>query len=596
MIAANVPQEVDEAFESWCAAFNVAYARNDNDALASLFAADSYWRDVLTLDERIQTAKGPDALRSMLAKRSRGDATLRIWPDGEALPQDLPGIGPVIGKFIGFETETLVGEGFLRLNAGDLGHAFALLTVTRELKAHPPRSLKNRDTRAYRTGVESLTNWLDKRRQSLAYEDHDPQVLVIGGGHGGLTVAARLKHLDVDVLVVDKNERVGDVWRNRYHSLTLHNHIGLNHLPYMPFPDSWPVYLSKDKLAGWLEYYAEAMEINVWTSTTFLGGEYDEGEGRWTVRIRQSDGTIRTMRPSHVVMAIGVSGIPNIPSFPGQEQFKGKILHSSSYGSHVDVADKSVIVVGAGTSAHDVAQDVHLRGGKPTLVQRTSVTIASIEASTNAAGPITSLEGAYPAEKIDLVIAGPFDVTRRMHAKLSKIMAEQDAELLQGLRDVGFLLDNGVDDTGWYMKLVRTLSGYYLNVGASNLIIEGAIGLKAGVGLSRFGEDSVEFTDGSHLPADVVVLGTGYRPLQDAVATLFSPEVAEKVGPIWGLGEDGEQMGMWGRTGQPGFFVGGSTFTMSRFYSNVTALLIKSDLLRAEAAAAELVGADQTVQ
>ncbi|MCP3730300.1 NAD(P)/FAD-dependent oxidoreductase [Sphingomonas sp. MG17] len=581
MTVAQLPEGTDAAFERWCSTFNAAVAANDSEGLASLFAADSYWRDILTLDERIQTAKGPNAIRSMFENRSRGDKLLRIRTDGDALPQELPNIGPMIGKFVRFETETLVGEGFLRLHAADLDRAFALLTVTRELKAHPPLSLTNRDTRAYRTGTESLTNWLDKRNQSLAYEDRDPDVLVIGGGHGGLTVAARLKHLDVDVLVVDQNERVGDVWRKRYHSLTLHNHIGLNHLPYMPFPDSWPVFLPKDKLAGFLEYYAEAMELNVWTSTTFLSGDYDESAGRWTVRVRRGDGTIRTMHPSHVVMAIGVSGIPSIPTFPGQHDFKGQIIHSSAYGSQVDVKGKAVVVVGAGTSAHDVAQDVHLRGGKATMVQRTSVTVASIEAGTNAAGPITSLEGRFPAEQLDLIIAGPFDVTRRIHAKMSKVMAEQDAELLQGLRDVGFLLDNGEDDTGWYMKLVRTLSGYYLNVGASNLIIDGEIGLKTGVGVARLGADFVEFTDGTQLQADVIVLGTGYRPLKDAVATLFSPEVAEKVGPIWGLGADGEQQGIWGRTGQPGFFVGGSTFTMSRFYSNVTALLIKSDLLRA---------------
>jgi putative flavoprotein involved in K+ transport len=161
-------------------------------------------------------------------------------------------------------------------------------------------------------------------------------------------------------------------------------------------------------------------------------------------------------------------------------------------------------------------------------------------------------------------------------------MAEGDSELLRKLAGIGFLLDNGVDDTGFFMKLVRSLSGYYLNVGASDLIIEGKIGLRAGVGLKGLSEDKAELSDGTQVHADLVVLGTGYRPLQEAVSMMFGPQVADRVGPIWGPGADGEMQGMWGRTGQPGFFVAGGTFTMSRFYSRVTALLIKKDLVEAK--------------
>ena len=65
-------------------------------------------------------------------------------------------------------------------------------------------------------------------------------------GQAGLTVAARLTVLGVDTLLVDRFERVGDNWRNRYHSLTLHNEVWVNDLPYMPFPPNWPVYVPKD--------------------------------------------------------------------------------------------------------------------------------------------------------------------------------------------------------------------------------------------------------------------------------------------------------------------------------------------------------------
>ncbi len=573
------PKKAPDMFDMWCASFNAAMAADDGPALGSLFAEDSYWRDMLTLDERIQTAHGPAAITAMFAGRAKSATSLRISTVGEARTEKIPSIGEVVGRFIRYETDSAFGHGYLRLNPNSR-HAFTLVTALRELKGFPEKSLAHRDGESHRSGPDAVKNWLDKRVEAQRYEDRDPQVLIIGAGHAGLTMAARLQHLGVDALVIDRSERVGDNWRSRYHSLTLHNEICCNHLPYMPFPESWPLFLPKDKLAGWLEYYAEAMELNVWNSTAFLSGDYDETSGRWTARIQMRDGTVRTMHPSHIIMAIGVSGIPNIPAFPGQNDFRGEILHSSAFSSKVDVVGKAVVVVGAGTSAHDIAQDVYLRGGKPVLIQRSPITVVSLEQARLAVGAFRRFEGVQPIEDTDLMVAGPFDLVRRMHGPLSKAMAEGDAELLGKLKGVGFLLDNGPDDTGFFMKLIRSLSGYYINVGASDLIIEGKIGLKAGVGVERLHEYTAELSDGTQLEADLLVLGTGYRPLQDAVRSMFGPEVAERVGPIWGLGADNEMRGMWSRTGQPGFFVAGGTFTMSRFYSRLTALLIKSDLIK----------------
>ena len=122
---------------------------------------------------------------------------------------------------------------------------------------------------------------------------------MVGGGHAGLSIAARLTQRDVDTLIVDRGERVGDNWRKRYHALTLHNQVHVNHLPYMPFPPNWPVYIPKDKLANWFEAYAEAMELNYWTSTEFEGGTYDQSARRWTVTLNRS-GEKRVMQPRHV--------------------------------------------------------------------------------------------------------------------------------------------------------------------------------------------------------------------------------------------------------------------------------------------------------
>ena len=98
--------------------------------------------------------------------------------------------------------------------------------------------------------------------------------------------------------MVDREPRVGDSWRRRYHALTLHNETRVNHLPYMPFPRSWPVFIPKDMLGNWFEIYAEAMELNVWTETELSGGTWDEAAGCWDVLLqaRGRDGTPNAAR------------------------------------------------------------------------------------------------------------------------------------------------------------------------------------------------------------------------------------------------------------------------------------------------------------
>ena len=234
----------------------------------------------------------------------------------------------------------------------------------------------------------------------------------------------------------------------------------------------------------------------------------------------------------------------------------------------------------SGTSGHDIAQDMHLRGADVTMLQRSPITVVSLEpSSVRAYEMYRKNEGIRPLADTDFIISAvPYDLLRRLHGPLSRQMAEEDKELLDGLRKVGFLLDNGEDDTGYFLKLLRYQAGYYLNVGASDLIIEGKIKLKAGVGIERLTKRQAIFSDGSSLDVDVLVLATGYQPLQEAVRAMFGDDVADRVGPIWGIGADGELQNMYARTAQEGFYVAGGGFPAARVYSQYTALLIKADL------------------
>jgi len=478
-----------------------------------------------------------------------------------------------------FETAEGRGSGVLRLipDAGDADalKAWTLLTALDDIKGFEERVGKSRPTGESYSRDFRGPNWLDLRRSAAGYVDRDPVVLVVGGGQAGLSIAARLTQLQVDTLIVDREQRIGDNWRNRYHALTLHNQVQVNHLPYMPFPPNWPTYIPKDKLAGWFEAYVESMELNYWTGTEFEGGTYDEREGRWCVVLRRADGTRREMRPRHVVMATGVSGIPSLPDLPALRNFGGRIMHSSQYDDGEAWRGKSVLVIGTGNSGHDIAQDLYSSGAKVTLVQRSSTLIVNIEPSAQLAYALYD-EGP-PLEDCDLITASiPLALARKTHVLLTERGRNLDRELLDGLERVGFKLDFGEDGTGWQFKYLTRGGGYYFNVGCSELIVEGRIGLVQFSDIDGFVAEGARLRTGDTLAADLIVLATGYKGQEHLVRRLFGDDVAERVGPIWGFGDGQELRNMFARTAQPGLWFIAGSLAQCRIYSRYLGLQIKA--------------------
>ena len=576
--------ELRQVAVAWLAMLEAALTRKDHRRIAAMMHGDGYWRDLLTFGWEFKTLHGVGAIGDWLQQTAVAYPAHGFHLERDPMIGSLLEHNPTLEFFFRFETDLARGRGYARLvpdpTAPDGVKALTVLTAMHELKRFPQASAGNRRRDDLRMVSRRPDNWLDHRNAARQFTDRDPQVVIIGGGQSGLMMAARLGQLNVGTLVVEKTDRVGDVWRNRYHSLCLHNEICMNHFAYMPFPDTWPVFIPKDKLADWLEFYTAAMELNVWTKTTLLSGAYDDAARRWTVRLQLADGSTRTMRPSHVVLAAGVSGLPNIPKLPGMDEFGGPIVHSSGNIDGLDAKGKSVLVVGAGTSGHDIAQQLHWRGADVTMLQRSSVTVVSLEPSSVRPYELyRKNDGVLPIDDTDLIAASvPYPLLARLHKPLSKQMAEDDKDLLDGLRKVGFLLDNGEDDTGYFLKLLRYQAGYYLNIGASDLIVEGAIKLRSGVDIARLKQRQVTLSDGSSLDADIIVLATGYKPLQEAVRQMFGDQVADRVGPIWGIGSDGELCSMYAQTAQDGFYVSGGGLPGARTYSHYTALLIKATL------------------
>jgi cation diffusion facilitator CzcD-associated flavoprotein CzcO len=578
MLAETEP--IATAADRWLARFEQALAQ-PGDLLEGLFHRDSYWRDVLALTWRISTMRGSDTICAELrahAGRVRPSA-FRIDPERTA-PRRVTRAGTdAIEAIFGFATGEGRGIGVLRLTPdagdGDRLKAWTLLTALDELKGFEERVGRLRPRGESHARDFRGPNWLDRRRSAAAYVDRDPAVLVVGGGQAGLSTAARLAQLQVDTLIVDREPRIGDNWRKRYHALTLHNQVQVNHLPYMPFPPSWPSYIPKDKIAAWFEAYVEGMELNYWTGTELVRGRYDEKEGRWSALLRQADGAEREMRPRHVVMATGVSGIPHLPEIPTLRNFAGKIVHSSQYDDGEAWQGKDAIVIGTGNSGHDIAQDLHSGGANVTLVQRSPTLIVNIEPSAQL--PYALYDEGPPLEDCDLITTSmPFSLMRRSHVRFTEQAKSLDRDLLDRLEDVGFRLDFGEDGTGWQFKYLTRGGGYYFNVGCSDLIVEGKIRLAQFCDIAEFVTDGARLHGGETIAADLIVLATGYKPQEHLVRRLFGDAIAERLGPIWGFGDDDELRNMFTRTAQPGLWLIAGSFAQCRIWSKYLALQIKA--------------------
>jgi cation diffusion facilitator CzcD-associated flavoprotein CzcO len=563
--------------EAWLRRFNAALATGTG--LAALFRPDGHWRDIVALTWDIATLSGRDAAAAGLlaAAQAAGAHGFAIDPHRTA-PRQVERAGEAtIEAILRFSTRIGRGAGVLRLKLSDAeaGEAWTLMTALDHIAGHDEATMREaREEPAFERDFGG-PNWLDHRTARRRYDDREPAVLVVGGGHAGLTAAASLGALNVDTLVVDRMARVGDNWRLRYHGLKLHNQVHSNHLPYMPFPPTWPRYIPKDRVANWLEHYVDAMEINFWTRTGFEGAEYEGGA--WRARLRQADGSLRELRPRHIVMATSVSNVPNIPTIPTLERFGGPVVHSSKFGSGAEWAGRPVLVFGTGTSAHDIAQDLHGNGARVTMVQRSPTLVTNVEPAAQLYDGIYYGPGPSREDRDLINTSFPLPVMKQAHKLLTDRTRELDAALLAGLERIGFRLDFGEDGTGWPLKYRSRGGGYYFNVGASDLMVRGEIGLIQYHDIDSFTAAGVRMKDGRELPAELAVLATGYKGPDAMLTGLFGPDVAAGVGQVWGFDHARQELAnMWMRTPQRGLWFTGGSFSQCRMYSRYVALQIKA--------------------
>lgn len=564
----------------WVERFNDALARQDSTALAALFEAESDWRDIVALTGTIRTISDRDSVVNALAEAATASGAADFaLAEGRLPPRRIERAGrEVIEAILTFRTGIGSGDGVLRLIArdGEPAVAWSLMTALDKLDAVPERAM---DPTATHDTVSDLDapNWLEIREAAARFEDREPAVLIVGGGHAGITAAAWLGNLGIEALIVDRMERIGDNWRKRYHNLKLHNQKGSNHLPFLPFPKNWPLYIPKDKIANWLEFYVDAMEINFWTETSFDGASYDEAAGVWSACVTRGDGETRVLSPRHIIMATSVSGTPSLPDIPTLDRFKGTVVHSSQFGNGADWKGRPVMVFGTGTSAHDIAQNLHANGALVTMVQRSPTLIVSVDPSAQLYDYVLLTEGPSLADRDLINVASPLRQMKVAHKLITDQTREIDKPLLDRLEKAGFRLEFGEDGTGWPLKYRTRGGGYYFNIGCSELIADGEIDLIQYADIDTFSTGGVTMKDGRERRADLAVLATGYKGPEVLVRQLFSNEVADRVGQIWGFGEHQELRNLWTPTAQPGLWFTAGSFAQCREFSKYLALRIAID-------------------
>jgi putative flavoprotein involved in K+ transport len=568
----------------WLGRFEQALAEGDAAAASELFATDGLWRDLVAFTWNIKTLEGPPEIRAMLESQLAD-----VAPSGWTTTEEPTTTEGITEAWIAFETAVGRGTGVLRLRAD--GTAWTLLTSLNELKGHEEPKGANRPPGVIHGADPDRLTWLEMREREARElgREVQPEVVIVGGGQGGIALGARLRQLGVPTIIVERNERPGDSWRKRYKSLCLHDPVWYDHMPYLKFPENWPVFSPKDKIGDWLEMYTRVMELNLWTSTECKRAAYDEDAKEWRVVV-EHDGAELTLRPKQLVMATGMSGKPNVPEIPGMDVFRGDQHHSSQHPGPDAYAGKRCVVIGSNNSAHDICAALWEAGAaEVTMVQRSSTHVVRSDTLMNLGMRALYSEEAVAqgvtTERADMIFASmPYRIMADLQIPLYEQIREQDREFYDRLERAGFLLDFGDDDSGLFMKYLRRGSGYYIDVGASDLVARGDIRLQVGT-VDHLSEDAVVMADGTELPADLVVYATGYGSMNGWVADLISPEVADKVGKVWGLGSgttkdpgpwEGEQRNMWKPTQQEGLWFHGGNLAQSRFYSLHLALQLKA--------------------
>ncbi|KAF9869869.1 flavin-binding monooxygenase [Colletotrichum karsti] len=559
----------------WLSKLEKRFAEKTFAGLGDLFIDNCWWRDIVGLSWDFTTKHGQEAIGNYLATADHGLSAL--------LPRMAGGLQPLLVDFGGqvwiqsgftFKTPHGEGKGLLKLMNVGVGEWKAWTVFTQLERLDYMDELEKERAACVPPALAPATNGVNGHAEA-----EDPQVLVIGAAQAGLMLGARLQHMGIKTRLLERSSRLGDSWRKRYQSVTLHTPTYTDHWAYMKIPETWPRFLTGDEVAEFMEHYGQLMGLDIQYDTEVTKVTYDEAAKKYTVQVTTPEGP-QTLRAKHVVLATGLFGDePIIPEFKGQETFKGQVYHSKHHRSAADVPDvrnKKVVVIGSATSGHDISADFVAHGAKDvTMMQRRAIYSISRESWENFMLALWRIDG-LSTEEADIVgNAIPLAVIRAMSIGLTKMMAQHDKFVHDGLKKAGLALKEG--DDGYGLADYQLIKGgqYYIDQGANEMIIDGRIKIqRCEEGVREFVEDGLVLADGTKLEADVVVLATGFQKETSTIEKLMGSDVSKRLRKFGQLDEEQERSGWWRSTGVPGFWYMTGSFMYCRQFSVPLALQI----------------------
>ncbi|KAK9780235.1 hypothetical protein SCAR479_02872 [Seiridium cardinale] len=555
----------------WLAKMEACLKAKAFDDLSGLFIEDCWWRDIIGLSWDWTTKHGRDSISEYLTSSQNLPTNLKCAKTGGLQPTslDMGGLFWVQGGF-SFKHPHGEGKGFIRLaNVGN-SEWKAWTVFTQLLQLDFQKELETE--RAQRIPTTIGDGKHDEPTVEL-------QVLVVGAGQAGLAIGAHLKNMGIRSLLLEKSARVGDTWRKRYSSVALHTPRYTDYYPFLKTPDTWPRYLRQDKIADFMEHYSQLMELDIMLNSTVTKVEYDEQARKYYVQARTPSG-LQMLTARHVVFAAGLfsdKGI--IPNMPGRELFQGQLYHSKDHHSASQIPDlenKKVVVVGVGSSGHDLAQDFVSHGARDvTMIQRSPIISISLKSQELFLLNLWDTEGISTEEADVIGNSFPTPIVRTLSIGMTQMMCAHDKDMIDGLKKAGLAVRTGDDGIGLAEYQLVSGGQFYIDQGASQMIIDGRIKIRRSEGgVKSLHANGLTLSDDTSVDADVVVLATGFHRSVVDVKDIMGEDIAKKVGRLTRLDKEQERVGTWRPTGVPGFWYMTGSFIWCRQYSLALALQI----------------------
>jgi cation diffusion facilitator CzcD-associated flavoprotein CzcO len=308
--------------------------------------------------------------------------------------------------------------------------------------------------------------------------------IIIGAGAAGLACAASLKRKGISCVVLEKDARIGDVWRNRYSRLHLHTTKSNSCLPYYKMPEHYPKYVSKDEFARYLEAYADASAIRPRLNEKVV--HVAKNAHQWHVYTERE-----LLASTHLIIATGLAAKPRPYHCSGIENFQGKILDSSQYSSGKEFRNKKVLVVGFGNSACEIALCLYENGARPAMSVRNCVNI-------------------LPRDILGISVVN-IAVMENWLTKISPRIPDAINRPILAL--INRRIDNfGLNECkhGPLTQITLNKKIPLLDIGTMRLIRERKIDIFPAI--REVGRNQVKFTDGRKEFFDVIISAIGYHP------------------------------------------------------------------------------------